>query len=735
MGKPANAWIAWLVTAPNFDASGETARGRLLLRVLHVLLAGIALAVLLALFDPHSQWHTIIGVFLPGVVCIAVAALLIQRRRLGTAAWLVSLFLFVLVTTIIVLFGGITGNNAVAYIVPVMLAGTCVSRRAALAFAILSVSGSGIVAILEHGGYLPPPLAPLNTFNAWIAVTVTLLVAAVLHNMAVANRDASLREATTALAQLRDAQAENETRALHGKALAELSGSALMVADAGTFCARATSVAASLLSADAVVYIEFDDEDNACVASAYGCPGLPSMKISARDTPLLSIPPRPLNLEDPKARAVVQRLISLSPESGLLVPIRGGYRTYGLLGAMWTDKHECSADEEQFLATIAGISANLFERERMLERAERAQKMEIVGRLAGGVAHDFNNLLTVMSGVSGLLEDSIHPDADQAALLADLNDSITRATLLGRQLLAFSRQQVVAPTALNLTLLITEFLPMAKRLVGDDITLESQLPDRPAYAHADRGSVEQILLNLIVNAREAMPDGGTIRIGLERTAQNGVALLVSDTGSGMDESTRGRLFQPFFTTKEQGTGLGLATVADIIGRLGGEVSVESQPGRGSTFHVAFPSPPHARHEPRSSEHPTVRVDSRARILLAEDHNLVRTNIVRMLHGSNCDVVPVPDGSEAMRLLERGEHFDLVVTDVTMPGMGGRQLAEQVRIHAPKTGILFISGHFDKATQELPEGARFLAKPFTREALLAAIQSALEASRGGAEEAG
>ncbi|HEU5075459.1 MAG TPA: ATP-binding protein [Polyangiaceae bacterium] len=723
MSSSAGRWVGWLTRAPEFGCPSVSARARLLLNVLRILIGGLATAILLATLDSRNQLRTLVVLYGPVAVCLGVAFALLRRGHLAAAGWLTSTLIFVLVTTVTVLFGGITGNNAVAYVIAVMVASTCLSRRAAVVVAVLSAGAAGFVALLEHSGRLPDPVAPITTFNAWIAVTVTLIVAAVLHNMAVSSREASLLEASQALARLREAQAENETRALHGAALADLSSSALAVSDACSFCGRATSVAASLLSADVVVYLEFDDDDRVSVACAYGCDQLPTQKVCGRHT-LLPVPPRVLSLGDAGVRETIAGLGGLPTEAGLLVPVRGAYRSFGLLGALSAIERRYSRDEEQFLTTLAGIMASLIERERMLERAERAQKMEVVGRLAGGVAHDFNNLLTVMSGVSELLSESTAPGSDDAALLTDLDDAITRATLLGRQLLAVSRRQVVAPTNLDLCLLVREFLPMAKRLIGDDVTLTAQLPQGAAFAYVDQGSVEQILLNLIVNARDAMPNGGTISVAIDDRDEGSLELTVSDTGVGISESTRQRLFQPFFTTKEQGTGLGLATVADIIARIGGSIQVSSEPGAGATFRVLLPRPVETVSEDAEREGPRSSKGRRARILLAEDHDLVRANIVRMLSTSNYDVVAVSEGVEALRELETGDPFDLLVTDVTMPGLGGHQLADVIVDTEHETPILFISGHFDAATRALPEQARFLAKPFTREALLAAIAGAL-----------
>lgn len=724
VGNSAGRWVGWLTRAPEFDDPSVAARARLLLNVLRILIGGIGAAIVLAILDPRNELTTTVAFYGPVAVCLGLAFALLQRRRLVAAGWVLSALIFVLVTAVIVLLGGVTGNNAVAYVLAVMVANTCISRRAAVLMAVLSCGTTGLVAFLEHDQRLPNPVAPITAFNAWIAVTVTIIVAAVLHNLAVSSREASLFEASEALVRLREAQGENETRALHGKALADLSSSALAVSDARSFCARASSVAASLLSTDAVVYLEFDDDDRVSVASAYGCDPLPTQKVAARES-LLPVPPRVLSLDDAGVRSTISGLGQLPTAAGLLVPVRGAYRTFGLLGALSSTQRRYSRDEVQFLTTLASITASLLERERMLERAERAQKMEVVGRLAGGVAHDFNNLLTVMSGVSELLAESVAPGSDDATLLADLDDAITRATLLGRQLLAVSRRQVVAPTPLDLCLLVREFLPMAKRLIGDDVTLIERLPARAAFAVVDQSSIEQILLNLIVNARDAMPEGGTVNVSIEDASEGSIDLTVSDTGMGIAESARQRLFQPFFTTKEQGTGLGLATVADIIARIGGSIHVSSKPGAGATFRVSFPRPAEPVSDSPTSEAPLSLGGRRARILLAEDHDLVRANIVRMLSTSNYDVVAVSEGGEALRVLKTGDPFDLLVTDVTMPGLGGRQLAEVIVDTEHETPILFISGHFDAATQGLPEQARFLAKPFTREALLAAIAGAIE----------
>jgi two-component system cell cycle sensor histidine kinase/response regulator CckA len=367
------------------------------------------------------------------------------------------------------------------------------------------------------------------------------------------------------------------------------------------------------------------------------------------------------------------------------------------------------------------------ELKRSQERLRHAQKLEAVGRLAGGVAHDFNNILTAIVGGAGLMLESLpagHPCREEAD---EIRRAGEQASALTRQLLSFSRRDEGQPRVLDLRETFGPMKKMLSRLLPADIELEMSVPDRLGPVRIDPGQAEQVLLNLVVNAGDAMPQGGKVTVDLRDAAEGGglsvpcVCLSVSDTGSGMDDSTLARIFEPFFTTKAHGVGLGLAMVRDIAARGGGSVAVESSPGRGSTFSVYWPTcpePPESLAGPATSG--SRRARRAARVLVVEDDDAVRRFAARSLERAGYEVVSAADCAEAMRLC--GAHdrvLDVLVIDVVLPRMRGTELAERLRPLQPAARVLFTSG-YSAEKLELPSGAegsaRFLPKPFTGAAL-------------------
>jgi PAS domain S-box-containing protein len=375
---------------------------------------------------------------------------------------------------------------------------------------------------------------------------------------------------------------------------------------------------------------------------------------------------------------------------------------------------------------------------RSQEQLRHAQKLEAVGRLAGGVAHDFNNVLTAIVGCAGLLLESLPPGHPCREEAEEIRRAGEQATALTQQLLSFSRREEGKPRVVDLREAFGRMRKMFSRLLPADIELEMFIPDRLGAVRVDPGQAEQVLLNLVVNAGDAMPDGGKVSVVLSDASEGGgltgpcVRLSVSDTGMGMDESTRARIFDPFFTTKSRGVGLGLATVRDIAVRGGGAVVVESVPGRGSTFHVFWPRCDEAP-EPLRGPAPSVprRAPRLARVLVVEDDDAVRRFAVRSLERAGYDVLTAADGAEAMRLSDAHEGtFDVVVVDVVLPRMRGTELAARLRPRQPTAQVLFMSGY---RTEEgaLPRGAdgrtRFLPKPFTGAELADKVRELVEPS--------
>ncbi|HYL55257.1 MAG TPA: response regulator [Gemmatimonadales bacterium] len=385
------------------------------------------------------------------------------------------------------------------------------------------------------------------------------------------------------------------------------------------------------------------------------------------------------------------------------------------------------------------------DRKRLQQQLFQAQKMEAVGRLAGGVAHDFNNLLTAILGSTDLLLETLpadHPGREEGA---EIREAALRAVDLTRQLLAFSRQQVLAPRVLDLTDVVANLHKMLRRLIGDDVDLRTTLAEGLGAVRADPGQLEQVIVNLAVNARDAMPRGGqltieTANVDVERKGDTAavpvvesgayVLLVVSDTGTGMDAETKARMFEPFFTTKPkgQGTGLGLATVYGIVKQSGGYVWVESEPGHGTTVKIYLPRVV-ADVDPQSASPEIRRLNGSETVLLVEDQEQVRELTKRLLEARGYRVLVAASGPEALRLAEHyASQIHLLVTDVVMPGMSGREVSLLLAPTHRDMRVLYLSGYPDPSVVDqgvLAPGTPFLQKPFTSEALARKVREVLD----------
>ncbi len=389
-------------------------------------------------------------------------------------------------------------------------------------------------------------------------------------------------------------------------------------------------------------------------------------------------------------------------------------------------------DAEGRQVGVVGVSADLTERRQLEEQLRQSQKMEAVGRLAGGVAHDFNNLLTAIKGNTEILLADLPPASPLREELQEISRASDRAARLTRQLLAFSRRQVLQPRVLDLNATLAEMEKMLRRVIGEDVELVLSLDPELGYVEADPGQVEQVLVNLVVNAREAMPTGGRLEVAT-RSAPAGesggrVCMTVRDTGVGMDEATLARAFEPFFTTKEEGSGLGLSTVYGIVEQSGGRVRVESAPGKGTAFHVHLPEARSAAPAPPPPA-PAARAPRGAgSVLLVEDEDSVRLFTSRLLERGGYTVLQAGDAAAALELLHgEAAGVDLLLTDVVMPRMSGRVLAERALALRPGLRVLYMSGYTDDALARhgvLEEGVHLIEKPFAPEALLARVHEVL-----------
>ncbi|PYM72780.1 MAG: hypothetical protein DME10_11755 [Candidatus Rokuibacteriota bacterium] len=397
---------------------------------------------------------------------------------------------------------------------------------------------------------------------------------------------------------------------------------------------------------------------------------------------------------------------------------------------------------------IAGIAISRGRAEEALRHSEaqlrQSQKMEAVGRLAGGIAHDFNNLLTVINGRSDLLLQRLNPRDPVHSSIEQIRKTAERATELTQQLLAFSRKQVLQPRVLDLTAVVSELAPLLRRLIGEDINLVV-IPAARGRVKADRAGLEQVITNLVINSRDAMPAGGRLTIetadadldaafvGLHPGTQPGsyVALVVRDEGTGMSAEVQAQAFEPFFTTKEvgKGTGLGLSTVYGIVKQHSGHISVESVVGAGSTLSIYLPRVEMASEAPSLPRPSLHAVRGTERVLLVEDEDDVRAVARESLARYGYTVLEARDGEEALRIAgaESG-HIDVMVTDVVMPGMNGRELAKRLLAIRPGTRVLYVSGYTDDALSQhgiLDQELAFLAKPFAPETLARSVRQVLD----------
>ncbi len=393
------------------------------------------------------------------------------------------------------------------------------------------------------------------------------------------------------------------------------------------------------------------------------------------------------------------------------------------------------------------LQRNEKQRQQLEGQLRQAQKMEALGRLAGGVAHDFNNLLTVIRGHSQLLLDRVQSDEALCASSQQIQKTADRAASLTRQMLAFSRMQVLQPKILDMNELIAEMSKLLRRLIREDIEFSLRLGDSLGRVKADPGQLEQVLLNLTVNASDAMPLGGKLTIETQNAIVDKeyarmsppvepgsyIVVSVTDTGQGMDASTKARIFEPFFTTKEpgKGTGLGLATVYGVVKQSGGFIWVESTPRKGSRFEVYLPRTEEQEDSAAAVPQITGSARKRETVLVVEDEREVRELACEFLRSAGYDVLTAQDGMEALETAKRmGASIRVVLTDVVMPKMRGPALAKQLRTLLPRVKIVYMTGYLEQNGSDIDflEDALYLQKPFSRESIVHRMNEAVNNGR-------
>ncbi|MBL8023330.1 MAG: response regulator [Elusimicrobia bacterium] len=468
----------------------------------------------------------------------------------------------------------------------------------------------------------------------------------------------------------------------------------------------------------------------------------PSFKRSLGLDPEELLGKKAFSLVHPDDRTVAREAFHVALESQTDRTVQFRYKIKEGAWRLFESVINWAIDEKGVPVKAVVVARDIEERKRLEDQVRQAQKMEAVGRLAGGVAHDFNNLLTAINGYSDLLLRSLDRMDPRRSDVEEIKETAGRAATLTQQLLAFSRRQITQPTVLDMNQVVTNLEKMLRRLIGEDIQLKTVREKELYRVRVDMGQLEQVLLNLSVNARDAMPKGGTLTIetsnrdmvdGEEVPRGAYSILIVTDSGTGMDPATMAHLYEPFFTTKEKGrgTGLGLSTVYGIVHQSGGHIRVTTNVGEGTSFRLYFPRVEEVLSVQEKSTETDEFFKGNETVLLVEDDRSVRTLAARVLAASGYQVLEAASGEEALRMVrDNSLAVDILVTDVVMNGMTGTELARQFVAAFPLTKVLYLSGYMESDTRNsiLREvQSSFLGKPFRPRDLVQKVRQTIDGS--------
>lgn len=705
-----------LLRAPEFPGSPLRTRQAATLRaVLLWTLAVIAALLVVSPMQPGAHLDSIVVIYTPVILLHVVCFGLLRTGRVRLSATVYTLTLWVVVTGIIAMFGGMTGQSASVYIFVVMLAAFTLGAGWGLFFA--GISGVSIATFVIIDDLLPPPIVEQGPFDSALALTASLIGCALVTYLALRNLHLVLARAeheskarAHTVLELQDATTRIADGAARSDAVADLGLAILEVRGERELCERA--VAALVKSDEVLGAAVLHVGEGASVLAGDGW------------TP----PDRELPPVTGSAAVVWDDGQAFGGDDAdmILCSVPGRGSRNAVLAAI---VREASPPLVAFVEGVSRLLATALAREDLDERVERFGRLEALGQLAGGVAHDFNNLLVVINGGVQLIDAELSSERDDLApIVQDMRTAGERAADLTRQLLAFARPVAEHEATVRPSEVIDELQQLLGRLIDQRVSLLVEVDDGLPPIQASRTELHQVLLNLCINARDAMDGEGVLTIRARRWANGegapGVRMDIEDTGSGLDEETRRRMFEPFFTTKPkgQGTGLGLALVWGVLTGAGGTVRVHSRQGEGTSFELWWPEA-HAFVE-EVDDPDSVGDALGGLVLLVDDDVQVRRTVARFITRAGCAVVEAGSGIEALEVM-RSRRPDLVLTDVSMPHLDGPGLAARLRHSHPDLPVVFMTGYADD--DQVLDGPT-LSKPFSPQALSSLLHRSLSAAR-------